>query len=76
MNEVDVKDYLIENDQEFRQLAHMHQSYETQLRELRGKSYLSDQEQVEETVLKKKKLALKDHMQILIHQHQGEKSVH
>jgi uncharacterized protein YdcH (DUF465 family) len=76
MNEVDVKDYLIENDQEFRQLAQMHQSYETQLRELRGKSYLSDQEQVEETVLKKKKLALKDHMQILIHQHQGERSVH
>jgi uncharacterized protein YdcH (DUF465 family) len=54
----------------------MHQSYETQLRELRGKSYLSDQEQVEATVLKKKKLALKDHMQILIHQHQGERSVH
>ena len=76
MNEVDVKDYLIENDQEFRQLAQMHQSYETQLSELRGKSYLSDQEQVEATVLKKKKLALKDHMQILIHQHQGERPVH
>ena len=76
MNEVDVKDYLIENDQEFRQLAQMHQGYETQLSELRGKSYLSDQEQVEEIVLKKKKLALKDHMQILIHQHQGEKPVH
>ena len=76
MNEVDVKDYLIENDQEFRQLVHQHQGYETKLRELRDKSFLSEQEQIEETVLKKKKLVLKDHMQVLIHQHQSEKSVH
>ncbi len=76
MNEVDVKDYLIENDQEFRQLAQQHQGYETQLRELRGKSYLNEQEQLEETVLKKKKLVLKDHMQALIYRHQSDRSVH
>ena len=76
MNEVDVKAYLIENDQEFRQLAQQHRGYETQLRELRGKSYLNEQEQLEETVLKKKKLVLKDHMQALIYRHRSDRSVH
>ena len=76
MNEVDVKTYLIENDQEFRQLAQQHKGYKTQLRELQGKPYLNEQEQLEETVLKKKKLALKDHMQSLILRYQSEQTVH
>ncbi len=76
MNEVDVKTYLIENDQEFRQLVQQHLGYKTQLRELQDKPYLNEQEQLEETVIKKKKLALKDHMQLLIHRYQSEQTVH
>jgi uncharacterized protein YdcH (DUF465 family) len=76
MNEVDVKAYLIENDQEFSQLAQQHQGYETQLKQLRGKPYLNDQEQLAATVLKKKKLVLKDHMQELIDRYQSQESVH
>ena len=76
MNEVDVKTYLIENDQEFRQMSQQHLGYKTQLRELQDKPHLSEQEQLEEIVLKKKKLALKDHMQSLILRYQTEQTVH
>jgi uncharacterized protein YdcH (DUF465 family) len=75
MNEFDVKAYLIENNQDFRQLVEQHQGYETQLQDFQGKPYLNEQEKLEETVLKKKKLALKDHMQALIQHHQGQQAV-
>ncbi len=70
MNDVDVKEYLIQNDQEFRQLVQRHQSYESQLEALKDRSFLNEQEQFEETVIKKKKLALKDQMQVRIHDYQ------
>ncbi|MEE8349580.1 MAG: DUF465 domain-containing protein [Acidobacteriota bacterium] len=76
MKELDAKAYLVENDQQFRQLVDQHQGYESDLKELQEKSYLSHEEQVEETVLKKKKLALKDHMQALINRCQSEQTVH
>ncbi|MEE2822286.1 MAG: DUF465 domain-containing protein [Acidobacteriota bacterium] len=72
MNEVDIKAHLIANDQTFCQMDQQHRGYETQLKKLQDKSYLSNEEQLEETVLKKKKLALKDHMQELIHRYQSE----
>ncbi|MCK5351652.1 DUF465 domain-containing protein [bacterium] len=70
MNDVDVKEYLIQNDQEFRQLVQRHQSYESQLEALKDRSFLNEQEKFEETVIKKKKLALKDQMQVRIHDYQ------
>ncbi len=63
MDEIGVKDYLIKNDHEFRELVEQHRSYEQQLEELVGKPYLNAQDRVEENVIKKKKLALKDQMQ-------------
>ena len=75
MNEFDVKAYLIENNQDFCQLVEQHQGYETQLQNLQGKPYLNEQEKLEETVLKKKKLALTDHMQAFIQRHQGQQAV-
>ncbi len=74
MDEIDVKEYLIENDQEFRKLAKQHRNYEHQLEELVGKPYLNTQDQLEESVIKKKKLALKDQMQLRIHRHQTQQS--
>ena len=70
MSEVDVKEYLIKNDQEFRQLVQRHQNYEVQLQELQTRSFLNEKERFEETIIKKKKLAVKDQMQLRIHRYQ------
>ena len=45
--------------------------YESRLGELADKAVLSDEEQVEEATLKKKKLQLKDRMQELARQSRG-----
>lgn len=45
---------------EYRQLEAQHHEYESRLGELAVKAVLSDEEQVEETTLKKRKLQLKD----------------
>jgi uncharacterized protein YdcH (DUF465 family) len=50
-------------DDEYRRLEMQHHEYESRLGELAHKAVLSDEEQVEETTLKKKKLQLKDRMQ-------------
>ena len=76
MEEFDVKEYLIQNDQEFRQLVERHRSYECKLQELQIRRHLSTKEQLEKTVIKKKKLAIKDQMQLCIHRYQVEHSVH
>ena len=49
-------------DEEYRQLEVQHHEYESRLGELADKAVLSDEEQVEEITLKKKKLQLKDRM--------------
>ena len=72
MNDVDVKEYLIQNDQEFRQLVQRHQSYESKLEELNNRSFLNEHDKFEETIIKKKKLALRDQMQVRIHNYQTE----
>ena len=46
----------------YRQLAEEHQSLDRRLHELTERPYLSTTEQIEETRLKKRKLALKDQM--------------
>lgn len=71
MDELAAKEYLLKHDERFRELAKEHQDYERQLQEFHTKPYLSPEEQIQETVLKKKKLVLKDRMQILIQQLQG-----
>ena len=47
---------------EYRQLEAQHHEYESRLGELADKAVLSDEEQVEEITLKKKKLQTKDRM--------------
>jgi uncharacterized protein YdcH (DUF465 family) len=53
---------IVQSD-EYRQLEAQHHEYESRLGELADKAVLSDEEQVEETTLKKKKLQVKDRMQ-------------
>jgi len=58
---------LLENE-EYRRLDQQHHEYEARLLALTEKAVLSDEEQVEETTLKKRKLQVKDRMQALARQ--------
>ena len=65
-----LKEELMASNPEFRELAREHGRYEQRLSELSALTYPSDEEQVEEVMLKKKKLALKDQMYSLMLQHE------
>jgi len=62
MSQETVSPASVHND-EYRQLEAQHQQYASRLGELAEKAVLSDEEQVEESTLKKKKLQIKDRMQ-------------
>ncbi len=65
-----LKEELMSSNPEFRELAREHGRYEQRLSELSALSYPSDDEQLEEVTLKKKKLAIKDQMYSLMLQHE------
>ena len=65
-----LKEELMTSNPEFRELAREHGRYEARLSELSALSYPSDEEQLEEVTLKKKKLALKDQMYSIMLQHE------
>ncbi|HVF29928.1 MAG TPA: YdcH family protein [Pyrinomonadaceae bacterium] len=65
-----VRDELIKTNSAFRDLVQQHQTYEERLSELAHLSYPSDDEQVEETTLKKKKLQIKDEIYAMMHDYQ------
>ena len=62
----DLKDLLLQTDEEFRSLAAKHHDLDDRLHQLTTKHYLSEPEQVEEVTLKKRKLHLKDQMEDLL----------
>jgi len=70
----DVKDLLLETNDEYRQLASQHHELDERLVELESKHYLSDEEQLEEVTLKKRKLHLKDRMEAIVRHHSGDAS--
>jgi uncharacterized protein YdcH (DUF465 family) len=63
-----LKKQLLANNTEFAALAQEHQQYEKRLSELAELHYPSDEEQMEEATLKKKKLFLKDQMEMMLRQ--------
>ena len=71
MSKVDsLKEQLMTSNPEFRDLVREHGRYEDRLSELSALAYPSDEEQLEEVTLKKKKLAIKDQMYSLMLQHE------
>jgi uncharacterized protein YdcH (DUF465 family) len=64
----EVKNLLLQSDDNYRQLANRHHELDTRLQELSEKHYLSTNEQFEEITLKKRKLALKDQMEQIARQ--------
>ena len=62
------RDRLLAHSEEYRRLDEQHHEFESRLIALTGKTVLSDEEQVEETTLKKKKLQVKDRMEAIARQ--------
>jgi uncharacterized protein YdcH (DUF465 family) len=65
----EVKASLLRTDEGFRQLVSEHSALDERIRQLSALSYLTDQQQYEETSLKKRKLALKDRIEAIIRGH-------
>jgi uncharacterized protein YdcH (DUF465 family) len=70
----DLKHLLIETNQEYRELASRHHTLEDRLHELESKHYLSDAEQFEEVSLKKRKLQVKDRMELILRNYRSPSS--
>jgi uncharacterized protein YdcH (DUF465 family) len=64
-----LNEHLLQTDQGYRQLAEQHQELDARLHELSDQHYLSEPEQTEEAILKKRKLQLKDRMQDILRRH-------
>jgi uncharacterized protein YdcH (DUF465 family) len=66
-----LRDLLLQSDQEFRELALKHHELDDRLHELSSRAFLSENEQIEEIQLKKRKLALKDRMEGILQRHRA-----
>jgi len=64
-----LRELLLQTDEEFHNLADRHHQLEDRLLELTTKQYLSQPEQLEEVNLKKQKLQLKDKMEMIMRRH-------
>ena len=64
----ELKAHLMATNEEFRLLASQHTEFAHKLDELEALPHLTDQEQLEETRLKKLKLRLKDQMEAIMNQ--------
>jgi hypothetical protein len=72
----DLRELLLQTDEEFHQLADQHHQLEDRLHALTEKHYLSEPEQVEEINLKKLKLQLKDRMEGILRQRRQQHQHH
>jgi uncharacterized protein YdcH (DUF465 family) len=70
----DAKTHLMATNEQFARLATEHQTYKEKLHDLAEKTYLTDQEQLEEVRMKKLKLHLKDQMEAMLHDYQHQKA--
>ncbi len=64
--ETELREQLFRDNAEYRRLAEEHHSYDIQLESLNSKHFLSEEEQLQEKTLKKKKLLLKDQMYLMV----------
>jgi len=71
----DIRQALLENDQEFKRLAEEHSRCEGQLEQLVKQSYWNVEDLALEVSLKKMKLFLKDQMEMIVARHRRNQSV-
>ena len=62
----ELRELLLQSDQEFRDLTVKHHELDDRLHELSNRVFLTDTEQIEEVQLKKRKLLLKDRMEDIL----------
>ena len=66
MGEKELKKALMQENQEFKAVVELHQKYDDELEKLESITYLSESEKLKIRELKKKKLALKDKMYVMM----------
>ena len=66
IRDAELREQLLKDNAEYRRLAAEHQYYNDKLEDLTNKHFLSEEEQLEEKTLKKKKLMLKDQMYSMV----------
>ena len=67
--ETELRQRLLQTDEEFRALSQKHHELDVRLHELGARPYLAEGEQVEEVTQKKRKLQLKDRMEHIMRSH-------
>jgi len=72
VGETQLWEQLMSTNSEFRRLAAEHHAYSEQLDKLSSRPYLTDEERLQETTLKKKKLLLKDQMHSIVQKYRKE----
>jgi uncharacterized protein YdcH (DUF465 family) len=66
MNENALKELMLRENADFRRLHEEHQACEKRLKDLQNKGFLAEEEKLEERELKKRKLAVKDKMYLMM----------
>lgn len=74
-NTAEIQQVLSDADPEFRQLAEEHRKCDSRLTELTSKSDITTDEEIEEKLLKKQKLRLKDQMAERIRSYESQHAV-
>lgn len=66
-----VRENLLQTDQEFRQLAQQHRELDARIKEISSQHHRSGDLQLERATLKKRKLQLKDRMEDILRNHRA-----
>jgi len=66
MSDAELRERLLQDSEEYRRLAAEHQHFDHVLEDFANKHYLSEEEQLQEKTMKKKKLMLKDQMYAMV----------
>lgn len=68
---LEIHDTLFKENQDFKQLVEQHEGYEKRLSEIADIHFPNDDEMLEESKLKKEKLAVKDKIYEMMNSYQG-----